>query len=457
MKRSAKTKQLLLWGIFALVFLSFVSPAFAGRTEKCELFGEIKDYEGCWTCTIFLLFFDASNALAGYVGTILEGPAKQVLGIFFGIWLAFNTTSFLGRIGGEPDLSEFATKVGGMFFRVVFALVFLSAGSSFIFDYFINPVVTSASLLSVSLVTQPTACSGEGSMIPASSGAQPMSAEVRQALDCMTGALGEGLREAQKMAYSLRCGSFYWKEFSIPFLGDVSLFNPLMWFWGCIMGSMFWGISLIFPMTLMDAIFRMGLMVSLVPMWVVAWVFPATRQYAKVAWDILFHSCLLFVVMALVMNMAVAMIQNSLTRIEPSFMNLMRQGAYVDAYDKLDEAGGVASFLIVVAVCFFGILITPKAEEMTQQISGQQFPESCGMKALEYIFDLLVTLLLLVITLLTLGAGGIAILAKAAHGACKTAEAAKRIMELMKQAQKRLRQMKQMADRVKNAAKGAGK
>ena len=80
-----------------------------------------------------------------------------------------------------------------------------------------------------------------------------MSAEVRQALDCMTGALGEGLREAQKMAYSLRCGSYYWKEFSVPILGDLSLFNPLMWFWGCIMGSMFWGISLIFPMTLMDA------------------------------------------------------------------------------------------------------------------------------------------------------------------------------------------------------------
>lgn len=450
MRHCSISKRVIFWGLIVFLLLLAVSPAYAElRAEDCKPLDQITDYDDCWTCSIFLIFFDASNSLAAHVGAVLEGPAKQALAVLLGVWLAFQTAVFLGQTGSEPDLAEFVTKVGGMLFRACFAIVFLSAGSSFIFEYFVNPVITSAANLSTSLVTEATECSGEASLIPAPAGTLPMSAEVRSSLDCMTGGLGAGLRHAQKMALSLRCAAPYY--YDLPF--GLKLPNPIMWLWGCALGAMFWAISLVFPMTLMDAIFRIGLMVGMVPLFILAWVFPSTRHFAKTGWDIIFHSCLLFVVMALVMNMAVAMINNSISQISGNFLSLMNSGAYMDAYDDLADNVGFTSLFIVLAVCFFGILITPKAEEMTTQIAGGEFPPSCGMQALHYTLDMIITLVLLILTILTMGAGGIAILAKAMHGLCKTGEALKRLQKIMEKVKQNLRRMKQALEKTRQAVR----
>ena len=424
-----------------------------GRIEQCPMLAEITDYEECWTCTVFMMFFDASNSLAGHVASVLEGPVVTFMWAMFLVWLAFNVAVFFSSVADAPDLGEFAGKVGGMAFRILFATVFLQGGAAIAFDYFINPVITDASQLANQLVTGTTECGGD-TIISGGSSKTAMSNETRETMRCMVGGLGGGLREAQKMAQSLRCGSGYWYTMPLilKFVGWEYLPNPMMWALGCMLGAFFWVISLIFPMVLMDAVFRIGLMVGMVPMWVAAWVFPASRSYAKTAFYIVFHSCLLFVVMALVMNMCVEMIRISLSNMGAEFISHMQAGAYVDAYESVEAGADFYKIFILMAVCFFGILMPPKAEEITSQLSGKTFPPSVGMEALEMMINLVLDIIILILVIITVGLGSIMYLARLAQFVHKSDKAIKTMRRIMKEAElarKRAKKLQQMAKRAK--------
>ncbi len=423
-----------------------------GRIEQCPLLSEITDYDECWTCTVFMMFFDASNSLAGHVASVLEGPAVTFMWAMFLVWLAFNTAVFFSSVADAPDLGEFATKVGGMIFKILFATVFLQGGASMAFDYFISPVITDASQLANQLVTESTECGGD-TIISGGSSKTAMSNETRESMRCMIGGLGGGLREAQKMAQSLRCGAGYWYTMPIilSFLGWEYTPNPMMWALGCMLGGFFWVIALIFPMVLMDAVFRIGLMVGMVPMWVVAWVFPASRGYSKTAFFIVLHSCLLFVVMALVMNMCMKMIMISLTNMGPEFISKMQEGAYVDAYESIESGAEFYKIFILMAICFFGILMPPKAEKITSQISGAKFPPSVGMEALEMMVNLALDIIILILVIITIGCGVILYAARLAQFVHKSNKAIRTMRGIMKAAE----QTRKRAKRLQRAAKNA--
>lgn len=424
-----------------------------GPIEDCLMLSEITDYDECWTCTVFMMFFDASNSLAGHVASVLEGPAVTFMWAMFLVWLAFNTAVFFSSVADAPDLGEFATKVGGMAFKILFATVFLQGGASMTFDYFINPVITDASQLANQLVTESTECGGD-TIISGGSSKTAMSNETRESMRCMIGGLGGGLREAQKMAQSLRCGAGYW--YTMPLIlkafGWEYLPNPMMWALGCLLGGFFWAISLVFPMVLMDAVFRIGLMVGMVPMWVVAWVFPATRSYSKTAFFIVLHSCLLFVVMALVMNMCMQLIRTALTNMGPEFIAKMQEGAYVDAYESIESEADLYKMFILMAICFFGILMPPKAEEITSQLSGARFPPSVGMEAMKMMINLVLDIIILIFSIITVGFGALlyfARLAQFVRNSDKVIRTMRRIMKAAEQARRRARRLQRAAKNAK--------
>lgn len=457
MMRRLTSKQNLLAGLVALwgVFVSSAVLAAGvthGRIEDCPMLNEIKDYDECWTCTVFMMFFDASNSLAGHVASVLEGPAVTFMWAMFLVWLAFNVAVFFSSVADAPDLGEFAGKVGGMAFRILFATVFLQGGAAITFDYFINPVITDASQLANQLVTGTTECGGD-TIISGGSSKTAMSNETRESMRCMVGGLGAGVREAQKMAQSLRCGAGYW--YTMPWLFSwlwEYLPNPMMWALGCVLGAFFWVISLIFPMVLMDAVFRIGLMVGMVPMWVVAWVFPASRQYASTAFYIVLHSCILFVVMALVMNMCVQMIMIAMTHMGPEFISHMQAGAYVDAFDSVSGGADFSKIFVLLAVCYFGILMPPKAEKLASHFSGKSFPDSVGMEALAMMINLVLDIIILILIIFTLGCASIMYFARVAQFLHKSDKAIKTMRRIMKEAElarKRAKKLQQMAKKAK--------
>lgn len=454
-----------------MVFLAFAfmlvsSPAFAGSAASwvCKALSAIKDYDKCWTCTILMIFFDSSNALAADVAQILETPAKNVLAVGLGVWLAFHTAIFFSSVSTEPNLAEFATKVGAMCLRAAFAIVFLSGMASVAFDYFVSPVITAGAQTGTLLGnSSPIAIAREtielGSDTPYSpsavSSGMPMSSEVRSAMYEMVGSLGNGLKEMQKVANAMRCGSFEAIKIPWPLSWILAshIWDPLMWLFGCVIGVIMWLVALLFPMILMDAMIRLGMMMSLVPAFVVAWVFPSTRHFSKTGFDIILNSCFLFVITAIVLNIIVAMISES-AGFDNNFFAALEASNYEKVHDIIWEdnekskngVGPILRFIITVCAGLFAIMIVPKSDKLAAHFAGGDFPDSCGLKALHLTVELIINLIMLILTVVTVGMGSVLVIAKFFHATAKTLETIEKI-------RKALEKIKKIAEKAAKAAR----
>lgn len=488
MARRLLTKRNIFIGLLLLLCIAAASPASASRLnrwlgcappqmdEVCDSFEEnLKDFTStksgkCWSCDIFLLFFDAANEVAGHVNNVIAGPATYAMVVFLGIWLVFNTAVFFSSVSDAPNLGEFATKVGGMMLRGGFAAVFLAAGSSFAFNYFINPVLIAGSSLGTTILQS----SNEAIQCAPPSGGGgtaklPMGTDVKASLECFINAISSGLARSQAIAQGMRCGSAFWAHIDIWVVpcAEIYLPNPLMWLFGAVLGCLFWMIAFLFPITMLDVIFRIGLMVGMLPLFLVAWVFPATRNVAKAGWDIFFHSTMVFSIAALLVAMIVNMVESawgvgSPEKIE-EFKSLMSSNAYVDAWDKLFNEGGLTAIIIILMVSFWGLVLAPKTDELASAfVSGDpdEFPESCGIRALHATIQFIIDVIMFILTIITMGIGACLYCIKIAQYFAKAAKAAKRVQKLAakaKKMQKRLQKMRkiqQKAKKIRSIAKG---
>jgi len=79
---------------------------------------------------------------------------------------------------------------------------------------------------------------------------------------------------------------------------------------GIIIWLGFWIIYLMFPFKIIDAFVRLSIVLALMPLWIILWVFPATQQYTKKAWEMFLSSCLLFAVLSIMIAICLMLISN---------------------------------------------------------------------------------------------------------------------------------------------------
>ena len=82
---------------------------------------------------------------------------------------------------------------------------------------------------------------------------------------------------------------------------------------GLIMWCAFWAVYIMFPLKLFDPLCRLAFVLALMPLWIVLWVFPATVEYTKKAWNMFLSSCLLFVVLSVMVSIALTLMDHALT------------------------------------------------------------------------------------------------------------------------------------------------
>ena len=442
--------------LLAMVLI-IANPAFAAEeASDCDAYSEyLKEYAGegdCWTCKIFMLFFDTGNQVSGYIAKVIEEPAKMLLAVGFGIWILCKTASFFSNTGDAPDIFAHMTEIGGGMIRAGIATCLLMGGSAAAFNYFVNPVLSSAAAYATTVVSDnpcPAGASNSGSLdLPLGSG-------VRDSMECMIKKIANGMAPSQALARGMRCGA--WHYFEIPSLG-LDILWPPMWIWGCMMGVFFWAISFLFPMALLDVVFRIGIILGMLPLFVVAWVFPLTRNYATTGWNVFLQACFIFVVAAMMIGMLVNMIEQTWViaagRGIEAWKAQMEAGAYVDAFKALVKAGGVTNFLIVMSIACFGIYIAPKVDDFGGRLVGDTNPPNgCAVRAIKAIVNAVVDLVLLVLTVITMGAAACTYVLKVAQWTKRTADQIKATQERIKKLrdlEKRVRRAKQKIQAARN-------
>ena len=447
-----------------------------------ENLAEYSGQENCWTCKIFIMFFDVGNKIAGQVNGALTGPAGKILILGVALWTVFNVAALFSSVTDAPDIMGFLTKFGGMILKAGFAWLFLEGGSNLAFHYIVNPVLATAAALStqvLSLTNSAVNCQIDSNSILDGTINAPIGETVRDSLDCMIKAIASGMARSQAIAQGLRCGAFFWYEVDFWFIPAPKFYimNPIMWVFGMMFGCLFWIVGFMFPIAMLDVIFRIALLVSMLPMFIMAWVFPITVRFAKTAWEIFVHSCMVFTITGLMLGMIVTMVETSWVAGAggnfEEFQAKMEASSYVEGWNMLFEAGigpGLMSLFLVMIIATWGLYLAPFPDKLSTAFLGSshEFPKSCAIRAIRGTLFFILDVLMFIITLISFGATAYIYALKifsyfkrgmdTLRKVQDALEKAKKMQEKIQKVQEKVNKAKKIAGKVKsgvNAAKGA--
>ena len=272
-KRFMKILPLLLI-TGSLFFTGCASKEYVDTMEN--LSGEYKDMSHCWGCTIFDALFNAINDIIKVLYIEMSYGALGLLTIIFALWIAFRVGKVLFSFK-EPDTKEFWTDFAKMAFAVSFCAVILASKGTIMYflSYTITPIFQGIIDFSVALITK--SFSSIGVATDYSSCTVPFAGDGGEEV------LDDGLKESlicliYKIGLKLQYGMFFADK--LMFQGFVEFLFALP------LKLIFFLMLFMFPFVLVDGIFRIGVMLVLLPVLIAFWPFPILRKYATAGWKI---------------------------------------------------------------------------------------------------------------------------------------------------------------------------
>lgn len=369
-----KSKKNVLVKVFLILFAAFfvcgtfVPEAFAdekGFNTNCE--PDVDAYAGAaksftWWKEPFRVVSEATiNVGETTFNTVAPGAVK-LMTVGFLLWLVIFMMKNLSSLK-EVDPMEMLTKVGGMMFKTGFAYCML-IDSSFFFGTFVSPITaTAAGFVGID--------SGAGGGLQ--SVVSPLEALMQDMHDTISHGIGVG-QYAMCLAW--------WQKFPWPF-EDLLVVEDL---WdgypefevlasGCIVYIGCWILLLVFPFFLFDAMFRLGVTGALCPLFIVAWVFPITVDFAKKGLNSVLNVAFLFVCLKIILDLDVELILGA------SGMREELDGQQRDFMGAIIEGNN----LIVAFVCvFYAILFTLQAGVLANYFSDTNFDNNTAWQATQY-------------------------------------------------------------------------
>ena len=320
------------WGVyvFILSWIAFAGDAVAKVQEYakngklgdyvclgCAIGGPNPDKADCWVCDIFEFFFDTGNHVAYTTSEELLSASLKLLAVGLGLWLAFHIMPIVASFK-TGNAMQTITGIGTVLLKALVVACFLSVGIKPIFEYIVSWPVSLAMGVSermMQAVNTVNASFDGSAAIGAESSANTLGDDAKWVFDAdvRSGMLGivkgtfATIDYAQSLAGFLVCESA--RPYTINLAGidigtfphfDFRLFNI-----GIVAWVLFGIMAIVFPFYLIDAVFRAILICLLAPLFMVAWVFPATVQYATKAFNILLGCVVTFVVMGLLVAVGI--------------------------------------------------------------------------------------------------------------------------------------------------------
>lgn len=415
----------------------------------CPPYGTFKtEASTCQMCKIFMMVFDKSNQVCAAIARAVSPSAAKALLAFFGLWMAITVLQEFSGVASEQDGGALLTKIGGMLIRVALAYFVMLDSCEWFFSHIINPTLDAMVDIVSSVSSSPCGTGGGG----ASSNA-PLSPGVRSGMQCAIQNISDGVSEVLAISAAIRCGANMWEP--IDWL-PIQIFHPFMWLYGCGIGFVFWFVSFIFPLVMLDIIFRIGIVLGFAPIFFLAAVFDSTRGYTKRWFEVFFGACMVFVVASIALAIVVDMVKSVLNTYGSngagSFISMIQGNQFVEAYLQLDGKALFFSLIAINGIGFWATQIAPKCDEIAKGIFGGVSTESCAMKTLKMLINLIFEVLILILTIVTWGIGSVLYVCRVVKLIGDAAKAVEKAAKLLKKVQKIAKKAQQAAQKAQRAA-----
>ena len=300
---------------------------------------EMRSIRGCWSCQAFRTVYDAVGSVAKSAYENMRVIALNLLAIFLALWLLFKTLSFI-TIMNIPNYSKYWVDVARRIMRAVFAgaiLINTPVMIKFI-NFIVEPVFLLFIYLSMQIVNANDNAFAVGALMDVGSQFQtdtPFPAGVGNQLENLI----YRIQVALDIGRSLGLRMIILSDFSGIFIGFFILI-------------MFISLSIFFPYYFIDSLIRLGFVIILFPLFVVAWVFPKTVIMSLLAWKIFFAGLVQILIGCIFAALSVSIIEAySQLRGYNLLLNPIYQDASTETIREMTRMSvSSISFLVV---CFY--------------------------------------------------------------------------------------------------------
>lgn len=204
-----------------------------------------------------------------------------------------------------------------------------------------------------------------------------LNSQLYNALMCMINNLHNTTAYGQAMASSILCHAWTAEQSGILPIQFPSL---KMLFTGVVIWLVCFLLSLLFVFKLIDVCFRLGILLVLLPLLIVAWVFPPTVEFTKKGFQLLLHVMMVFISMAIVLSLAIALVEIAFGGNSESISGstIIKDAASLQDYFntnqvfKMNDAIQFSLFNFIIAglCCIFAIKILSLIDQLATEFSS---------------------------------------------------------------------------------------
>ncbi len=314
----------------------------------------------CWFCPVFETLFKAINNLVTSMSQNMSTLFLNLMGIGILFLIAFKVGRMLVQLQ-DVDLMQFLGDLFKPLGRAIIATALLGAmtfSGDTIYHLLIQPIFDVSLFLgeqtlniAVANTEVFTATQSSGEVIRQVGGTVMEACTYRGTLPDKAAFTSRELQQlicwmrtvSSSLGVGIAIGSTFIK------IGFQDFFNNIgMIVSGILIFVAFFINYVMFPLKLLEAIVRLGFVLMLTPLWIILWVFPATAQYTKKAWDMFLGCCLLIISLSVIVALVIQIMNNS---IQPDGLNeqlFIELGCgKTDHALKKIETGGMALFILL--------------------------------------------------------------------------------------------------------------
>ena len=345
--------------------------------------------EFCWFCPIFGSLFDAMNKIATQITTNLSEIFLAIMGTALLFSIGFKTAKMLTSLQAV-DLMQYLTDLFRHLGRAIIASALLWTSLS-VFTYIVSPFLTMSLTLSTSILNEggfmaqmidasqggsikeinvcneedtdalPLMLSEEKKLQSGKAPQEAFAPSVKAALMCMMKTISASLIGG--MAIGATFYEFGWWDLTFIFPNILAVATGAL----IVIGHLL--IFIAVPFKYIDSMVRLAFVCALMPLWVVLWVFEATRGYTKKAWDMFLSTCAIFLCMSVVLILVIHLINAALpAEVAKTVVEYMMAGQILKALAAIDMDG--KNFLVTLIMCFTGYKMLGTATTLASSFIG---------------------------------------------------------------------------------------
>lgn len=353
---SALKKTALLLGVLIALQFMFASNNAALANNTAQLIYDNAVGRLCWTCPALGTFYEASVVLGYQISQDIVGPLRGILGGALGLWLLWHIVKIFMPFGSTAGIGEVFNKIASRLALFIFLLAFLSnTGFGLFWEYIISPIYVTGISLSTKVLEKTAASTGifAGTIggacdynVVTFTGIDSLTnigtthrediKEAGRRMMCLAndvqkvmgvgaamGVMGMMLAGSDlKVSYSEQKvgGGRFLPEITIPIpdiAGTISaLVKMIMMFVaGIVLAIVFVLAILIYPIYLLDAMFRLGIIIVISPILISAYLFELTRGWAVQAVKMLVGIAATLFFQSIIVGLSVSIINATISEV----------------------------------------------------------------------------------------------------------------------------------------------